>query len=267
MDEKKKYSAPAVKKALDILEMMIHHNKPYTVTELASELEISTNSTFRILKELEEKHYVNKNNTDSSYQLTSKLYYLGRSLHNRISLITESRETLDAIQRETKETVLLTMLAAHHQTMVIDQLESPLSIKFLSTVGHCYPSHSSAMGKCLLAFSEPNVLEEYLQENELNKQTANTISDPDALRKECEKIRQRGIAYDNEESTVGLTCMACPVFSAEHKLRASIGISAISFRLPPVVMLEYEEVLKQESALLSDRLGDIGSHQFPFTPC
>ena len=256
MEIKKKYAAPAVEKVLDILEMMIANNRNYTVTELSAELDISTNSAFRILKELEDKNYVMKHKEDSSYTLSSKLYYLGRSLRNRVSIVNEARDVLDNILRATKETVLLTTLNSENNTLVMDQLESPFPIKFLSTVGHAYPSHSSAMGKCLLAYSNPSVLEDYIAKHPLTKQTERTICDASALREECAMIRERGISYDNEESVIGLTCMACPVFSTEHRLRASIGISAISFRLPPVVMLQNEQILKAQCATLSNRLGD-----------
>lgn len=46
MDDKK-YSAPAAKKVMEILEVMACGNKNYTVTELSQLLSVSSNSVFR----------------------------------------------------------------------------------------------------------------------------------------------------------------------------------------------------------------------------
>ena len=80
------YSAPAARKAICLLELMATEDKPFSVTELATRLDVTVNSVFRILKELETLQYIVKNESDSTYTLTAKLYYLGISLSSRISL-------------------------------------------------------------------------------------------------------------------------------------------------------------------------------------
>jgi len=257
MPDKPKYSAPAVNKTLSIIELMVSNNKPYTVTELSNITENSVNSIFRIMIELENKHYVKKNPIDSSYELTSKLYFLGNSLKNRVDLIEETKATLTKIKNITKETIILTQLDSNNKTIIINQLESPLPIKFLSTIGLAYDSYCSAMGKCLLAFSDKDRISEYLNNTELTPHTQTTITDKNDFYLELEHIRERGISFDNEESVQGLTCVACPIFSSNNRLVASIGISAISFRVSPLVLDKFAKTLYTECKLLSEKLGCI----------
>ncbi|SHH91178.1 IclR family transcriptional regulator [Clostridium grantii] len=249
-----KYAAPAVEKALDILELMTERNYNLTVTEISNELAISVNSVFRIMKELEIKQYVVKDLADSSYYLTAKLYFLGNKIKNRVSIIKESEHTMSNLLRETKETILLTKLNSQLETLVLEQFESIHSIKFLSLVGGTYDSYSSAMGKCLLAYLPQEELDNYLMNTNLKPRTENTIIDKAILREELLGIKENGISIDHEESVKGLTCIACPVFSSNKVVECVIGVSGISFRMTPEVIKKYSIILKKETAKLSNRL-------------
>ena len=58
---------------------------------------------------------------------------------------------------------------------------------------------------------DPSVREAYLAKHPLEARTANTITDPDDLVREFERIRSKGYALDNEEFHEGLQCLAVPV--------------------------------------------------------
>jgi len=253
--EKKKYTAPAVERALDILELMAGNSKPYTVTELASTLSISTNSVFRILKELQTKNYIAKNDSDSTYELTPQLYFLGNMLRSRISIQRLAEQYLDRVNQETKETVLFTVFGENYSTLIVDQVESPLPIKFLSTVGCSYDSYSSAMGKLMLAYLPKKEQEWYIANTQFQQLTPNTITGKRRFREELANIHNQGFALDNEESLIGLSCIAAPVFSAGGKLEGSIGISGITFRMMTGKVRYYTNFLIEECKKLSASMG------------
>jgi predicted transcriptional regulator len=54
------YNAPILKKAIDIIKLMVRENKPLGVTEIARELSISKSTTFGILRSLEQKIHPGK---------------------------------------------------------------------------------------------------------------------------------------------------------------------------------------------------------------
>lgn len=252
---KQKYKAPAVKKVLEILEIMAQHNRRFTVTELAVELNISVNSVFRITKELEYKNYLIKNHSDSSYELTPKLYYLGNLIKNRISFVKTAQPFMEQISRATNETVLLTTLDNNFATLVVDQIGSPLPLKFLSSVGVSYDSYSSAMGKAMLSTLSDDELSEYLKNTKFIATTSNTLTDKLELYNCIKSVAETGIAYDYEESITGLICIACPVFSSGKKLEGALGVSGIKYRMSEENMREFSRLIKEVTENFSFTLG------------
>ncbi|MEZ2391781.1 IclR family transcriptional regulator [bacterium RCC_150] len=83
-----------------------------------------------------------------------------------------------------------------------------------SRVGGRARMHATALGKAILAFSDRDFLDSVLS-GPLLHQTEKTITDPAALRKEVSQVRQERVAYDVEESRLGLFCVSAPVFNGQ----------------------------------------------------
>ena len=230
------YSAPAARKAICLLELMATEDKPFSVTELATRLDVTVNS-------------------DSTYTLTAKLYYLGISLSSRISLKHSAQPFLTRLREETRETVLLTTFGQHYATLIVDQQISSEPIKFISTAGLEYASYSSAMGKAMLACLSTQELEDYLSWVNFAKVTEYTISSPDELRRELVQVRTQGYAVDMQESVLGLKCVAAPIFSIGGRLEGALGVSALAFRLPDVKLPSVARTVCEQARLLSASLG------------
>jgi len=253
----KKYRAPAVEKLLSIMEVMANENRSFTVTELSNRLNCSVNSIYRIMAELQLKKYVVKNDLNSSYQLSNKLYYLGSLIANKISLRKLAQKSMDTILEETRETTLLASLNNNMDTVIIDQLESPEPLKFVSTVGFSYPSYTSALGKVILAFRDEKYIDRYIKATNFVKLTKNTITNSHDFRIELENIKARGYALDLEESFVGLKCIAAPVLNSHNKVEASIGISCLSLRLTDEKIKIYSHLIVEETNKISKLMGNI----------
>ncbi len=63
--------------------------------------------------------------------------------------------------------------------------------------------------------------------------TPNTITDLDVLADELERVRERGYAYDHEETLVGLCCVAAPIYDPGDTVVAAISFSVPAFRFRP----------------------------------
>ncbi len=253
--EKNKYSAPAVERVLEILEIMVQQNRSFTATEMAGILGVSVNSVFRIFIELERKQYVRKDPADSSYELTPKLYYMGSAIGERIPFVNAARPYLKHLMENTSETAVLTVLDENFKTVVVEQMESKRPVKFVSTVGITYNTYVSAMGKCILAHMPQEEIERYLSIVEFTKVTENTITNEADFRKELEEIRNSGIGYDREESIPGLVCAASPVFSAGGKIEGAIGTTGFIFLMEEGQFEKNVEEIKKQASQLSQALG------------
>jgi IclR family acetate operon transcriptional repressor len=93
-----------------------------------------------------------------------------------------------------------------------------------SRAGGRLPLHCTALGKAILAHSDPDFVDSMLN-GELKQRSARTITDPTELRRELAQIRQTKVAYDVEESQEGLFCVAAPVFAQHNQLVGAISVT------------------------------------------
>ena len=59
----------------------------------------------------------------------------------------------------------------------------------------------------------------------LTRRAPRTIIAPGLLHAELARIRERGVAYEREESGVGVTCVAAPVLDADGRALAALSIT------------------------------------------
>ena len=158
------------------------------------------------------------------YQLGFRIMYLGERLANSLGIIEIAQPYLMEVSRYLGQSV---HLCAYNRGMVyvIDQIVSSLPYTMSARVGMIEPIHSSSVGKCILAYRQPEKVEEILDGYEMVAYTEKTITDKQVLLEELEKIRQQGYAVDDEEMFLNVRCIAVPVFDYHGSVRYAIGIS------------------------------------------
>ena len=82
------YSAPALEKGLDILELLCRSNKPLSQTEIAGALGRSVSEIYRMLSCLVDRKYIS--NINEMYSITTKLFELSYINPPTYRLLTES---------------------------------------------------------------------------------------------------------------------------------------------------------------------------------
>src|SRR5688500_8189480 len=73
----RKYSAPALEKGLDVLELLASRDTPLTMSQIASELDRSVSELFRMVDALVRRGYLAPAESGDGFQLTNKLFALG----------------------------------------------------------------------------------------------------------------------------------------------------------------------------------------------
>jgi DNA-binding IclR family transcriptional regulator len=68
----------------------------------------------------------------------------------------------------------------------------------------------------------------------LPRLTPRTIATPGALTRELQDVRTEGTAHDREESHVGISCVAAPVFGSNRRVRAGLSITGRTGSIDPV---------------------------------
>jgi DNA-binding IclR family transcriptional regulator len=251
-----KYSAPAVAKLLDIIELMSKEPRGYSINEIARRLNHPVNGVYRICKEMEARGYFEADPDNGQMQLGSRFYIVGQVAGQRMELRTKALPILTALRDQVEETVHLCVMRGGWMVL-LDQVETRRPIRVHAETGTPLLPHASAFGKCLLAYAEGRQLEGVLA-RELRKMTEHTITDPDTLLVEVEKVRERGYAFDHEEYLVGCHCVGAPVHSDTKQGVAAIGIMGPSFRFTEEKMKQVVPVVMKAAEDVSLALGYTG---------
>jgi DNA-binding IclR family transcriptional regulator len=221
----REYSAPAVDRALDILEYMAAHPHPYGATELSRCLKIPLNSVFRILKRLTEREYTVQDSLSGGYQLSTRMFSLGMSLYTRFDLRQRARQHLEWLCRETDETCQI-QVPHGEKVLVLDTVSPEVQYYIRIVPGGLVYYHANAYGKVMLAFQSEEAVKKILPPR-LPSLTPNTIVLRSELLTQLEEVRKTGLGYDDEEYNEGIRCIGSPVFDVEGKIVAGLGVTGL----------------------------------------
>jgi IclR family acetate operon transcriptional repressor len=85
--------------------------------------------------------------------------------------------------------------------------------------------------------------------------TRRTIPDVGRLEAHLETVRSSGVAFDDEEFSVGVRCVAAPVFRHDGLIAGAVGISGPSPRVSDGRISALEEIVCREATALSRKIG------------
>src|ERR1700692_2344648 len=77
MGSSRRYSAPALEKGLDILELLAGKSGSLSLSEISDGVGRSKSEIFRMLQVLEERRYLERTPENDGYTLTNRLFLLG----------------------------------------------------------------------------------------------------------------------------------------------------------------------------------------------
>jgi DNA-binding IclR family transcriptional regulator len=143
------------------------------------------------------------------------------------------------------------------EIMYVFNLESTQAIRMRSDVGVRKPAHCTAEGQAILAFQPVDVIERVMRDG-LSRRTPQTVTDPQALKKVLESVRARGCAIEDEESELGMRCVAAPLRNDAGEVVAAIGLGGPVSRLSKKALATFVPHVIETAAAISARLGHRG---------
>lgn len=220
---RKKDSSQSTENALRLLDCFIDREER-GISELSRELGLGKASVSRLVAALESRKFLTKNDSTGKYHLGIRLMLFGALFEERDEL---SRAATPAMLELSKKYQATAHLAVRSGTdiVIVNKITSGPFTYMTSRVGSALTAYASATGKCILAFSTPEQIEQYLDSVRLSALTAATITEPNALLAELSRIRNLGYATDDEEYTLGLYCVAAPVLNLSGKPFAALSVS------------------------------------------
>ncbi|QOS14088.1 IclR family transcription regulator (plasmid) [Haloferax gibbonsii] len=199
-----------------------------TAKDIAAAFDLPMSTAYLYLNTLVSAGYVVKDG--STFSLGLQFLQLGSGIRNRMGVYTAAKGHLRGVAEKSEELVEL-QVEENGKGVIVMREESERAIDDNTFVGQRENLHTSAVGKAILAhLSEERVLE-IVEEHGLVPQTTQTITDEEELFEELEKIRERGVAYSEEESVLGVRGVGAPIISDEGDVKGAVSISGPTNRI------------------------------------
>ncbi len=222
----------AIAKALALLDAFPDNGRAMGAAELASALRLSKSTVHRDLAELAAVGLLDYH--DGRYRLGWRIVELAESITGWTRPMREAAlpYLLDFYER-THATITLAVLLPE-AVLCVERLFGHQRLPISTRIGDRLPLHCTALGKVLLAF-DPSWPRRLSPRGAFTAVTARTITSPRALARQLREVSDRGYALVDGEMTLGVACIAAPVFARPGGIAtAAIAAAIPSANLDPV---------------------------------
>lgn len=165
------------------------------------------------------------------YRLGRGLFELGMRAAAERTLLEVAVPFLQDLFTRTRETVHLGVLDGD-EVVYISKIGGHRQARAPSRVGGRMPLYCTAIGKALLAYSEQATIDRVLA-GPLTRRTPRTVVGPGILRAQLDTIIEQGVAYEYEESTTGIVCIAAAILDTDDRPLAAISMTGPTTRFRP----------------------------------
>src|SRR4051812_5323930 len=220
---------PALRKGLQVL-MTLGTDGPLSMADVQRRTGLNKTMTFRLLRALAEKGFVEQDPTSRVWSLGLGLLELGSRVAARQDLVAVSQPVLGQLRERFAETVNLGVLRDNH-VVYLAIAEGGYGLRMAAQLGASDPLHTTALGKAILAFMDEQERDRILAAAPLARRTRNTITDHPSLAAELSTTRARGYAIDDQENEIGARCVAAPILNGHGCPIAAISISGPAARI------------------------------------
>lgn len=198
------------------------------VTELSNELDIPKSSIHNYLSTLGQEEYVVKEG--QKYRVGLRLLELGSYARHQKPIYDVARPEIDKLAEQTGELVNL-LVEEHGRGIYIYRSQGDDAVNVDAYTGHRVYLHNTALGKAILSEMPEERVNKIIERHGLPASTEHTVDNRGDLFDMLETIRERGIAFDQEERLQGLKCVAMPVTRSNGNVQGAISISGPTSRM------------------------------------
>ena len=262
---KKNYSAPALEKGLDIIELLSGSSAGFSQAEIAKKLKRSVNEIYRMLNILVARNYIKLDLDNDRYKLTFKLLQLS-SQHQPIkNLMQNSLPMMREVAQLCNHSVHISIYYAG-KLLVIGQVDSPSSFNYSVTTGSTFDLLETSSGRVILAFQTVEERRRRLERRKLFiKQQKKKINLPSSdLEKKfsskiIHEIKKNKCEVVKSLQVNGVTNISVPVFDHTNQAIAAVTIPFLQRikkdSLNDISLISTTKILKDHALTLSKSLG------------
>jgi DNA-binding IclR family transcriptional regulator len=251
---KRKYTISSIDRALRILMILGEREEPMRISEISRKLSIDKSTAYRIVSTLRGQGFVEQDVESRKYILGVKVIEVAGLKLRSIRLVPIAKPITKELMARTHEATHLAVLV-EGEVMYLDSEQSSGVFNINTQVGSRAPLHSSAVGKSLLAALPDDEIDQLIGIKGLVRYTDRTIINLADFHRDIDEIRSRGWAMDDEETQMGVRCIAAAICDHRGAVAASVGISGPTQRITRERMHVLGQLVRESAAKISKQLG------------
>ncbi|HEU4423378.1 MAG TPA: IclR family transcriptional regulator [Pilimelia sp.] len=210
----------SAERTVRILETLAASPTRLTISELQERMGYPRSSLHALVRTLRELKWVEADQTGSTFGVGPHALLSGTAYLDRDPALPYAYQTLEDLRAEIGHTIHYARRDGVH-VLYLASRESRDSVHLVSRVGRRLPAHITALGRVLLAGLTPAEVDRLLPAD-LVAVTPHTLVDRAALCAEVDAVRERGWAFESEQGTPGVACVAVAV---DYRIPATDAVS------------------------------------------
>jgi DNA-binding IclR family transcriptional regulator len=257
-NNKRAYTAPALEKGLDILELLADEPLGLSLTEIAQKLDRSVGQIFRMLFVLEQRGYLTVDPTSENYKLSFRLFELAHR-HTPIKRLSAAAGPIMRALARTLHQSLHLAVFYRGRCIVMVQEASPGPTGFNVRLGSDIQLLQSCSGHVLLAFSDDETRERMLSEA---SPADRKLIGKKELKKVLADVRKQGYECMDSAITYGVKDIGFPVYDFDDQVVAALTCPFLE-RIDgsnPVNLDDATRLIGESAMAISQGLGHLDSH-------
>lgn len=246
-DEAALYNAPAVDKALDILELLGDSSQGMSLTGIADALGRSKQELFRVLVCLQERGYLVRDD-GQCYRLSTKLFEIGSQHASTQMLIAHAMPHMERLARQLRESCHLNIVV-QNRMLVVARAEGDADVMLAVRIGATFDLHRRVSGLVGLSTLPEHRRRDYW------KQSGESASRIKMLESHLTEIRERGYADEDSPIVIGVKDCATPVLGSGASL---MGVLCVSHLCRKDESVDHSEIVQAVVRCASDISAEFG---------
>jgi len=209
-------------KGLAIIEALSSRTEPMSLRDLAVLAGLGKASTLRLLRTLQATGYIRRDANDN-YECHHS--WPSQKQQERLAALRScAAPVLARLNAELGETVAMAFLF-EDVIRVVEVIEGTHHIRMSNYRGGILQPYASSLGKSITAFQSPDMAQRLLYTYGIFSMTPNTLTDFRAIQDDLVAVKQRGYAWDREETVPGGTCCGAPIICQNGEVWSAVSMS------------------------------------------
>lgn len=248
-----KPTVQVIERMFSLMDVLASGEEAMSLKEISEKTGLHPSTTHRILNDLAFGRFVDRPQP-GTYRLGMRLLELGNLVKGRLNVRDAALSPMRELHKLIQQPVNLSMRQGDEIVYIERAYSERSGMQVVRAIGGRAPLHLTSVGKLFLAYDDPQRVRSYAARTGLSGHTKNSITQINALERDLSKVRQYGIARDDEELELGVRCMAAGIFDDQGILVAGLSISAPAGRLDEQWLPKLQGVARDISTTLGYRL-------------